>query len=157
MTDHPRVFLDTDVILDFILRREPFFNHAAKLLQRGMQGDVILLASVGALKDVFYFARKPNLAEVQRGQASGSEVRGREAIRLLLQVLEACSLDRSMWEETLNSPLKDTEDALQVACAVRNRADFLVTRNLKHFAGARHPQIILPELLLATLDAGKHH
>jgi hypothetical protein len=56
-----------------------------------------------------------------------------------------------MWEETLSSPVKDTEDALQLACAGRNHAEFLVTRNARDYSGALYPQIILPELLLATL------
>lgn len=148
MTRRPKVYLDTDVILDFVLRREPFFTHAAKVLQAGMEGEVVLMASAGSLKDVFYFARKPMGAE-----KVGSEKRGREAIRLLLQIVEVCALDRPMWEEALASPVKDTEDALQVACAARNQADFLVTRNVKHFTGAKHPQIILPDVLLATLES----
>jgi len=150
MTHRPKVYLDTDVILDFVLRREPFFVHAAKLFQAGMEGKVVLMASAGSLKDVFYFARKPVGAE-----KVGSERRGREAIRILLQVVEVCALDRAMWDEALASPVKDTEDALQVACAERNQADFLVTRNVKHYAGARLPQIILPDVLLATLEAEK--
>lgn len=144
----PKVYLDTDVILDFILRRDPFFLDAAKVFQAGMTGMVALMASAGSLKDVFYFARKPVGEE-----RTGSEKRGREAIRILLQIVEVCALDRSMWEDALVSPVKDTEDALQVACAVRNQADFLVTRNQKHYAGAGHPQIILPDILLATLEA----
>lgn len=152
MTRLPKVYLDTDVILDFVLRREPFFVHAAKLFQGGMEGKVHLLASAGAMKDVFYFARKPTQEEVKRGQAAGNEKRGRESIRLLLQVLEVCSLDRSMWNEALASPVKDTEDALQIACAARNQADFIVTRNVKHYAGAEYPQVILPDVLLATLE-----
>ena len=59
-----------------------------------------------------------------------------------------------MWEEALASPLKDTEDALQLACAGRNQAQFLVTRNGKDYLGALYPQVILPEQLLATLAAG---
>jgi predicted nucleic acid-binding protein len=144
----PRIYLDTDVILDFILRRQPFFSHAARLFQAGMEGKAVLMASAGSLKDVFYFARKP-VAE----ETVGSERRGREALRILLQVVEVCALDRSMWDEALASPVKDTEDALQVACARRNQADFLVTRNVKHFAVAGHPHVILPEVLLATLAA----
>jgi predicted nucleic acid-binding protein len=140
MSNPPRVYLDTDVILDFVLRRDGFFGKAARLFQAGMEGRVVLLASSGSLKDVFYFARKP-----------GGEKRGREVVRLLLQVVEVCTLDRLMWEEALLSPIKDTEDALQIACAGRHQADFLVTRNLKDYAGTLYPQVILPEVLLATL------
>lgn len=150
MQRRSKVYLDTDVILDFVLRREPFFVHAARVFQAGMMGRITLMASAASLKDVFYFARKAVGAEKE-----GSEKRGRETIRILLQVVEVCALDRAMWEEALASPVKDTEDALHVACAARNQADFLVTRNLKHFAEARHPQIILPDVLLAALGAEK--
>ena len=148
MAPHPKVYLDTDVILDFVLRREPFFVHAAKVFQAGMERKIILMASAGSLKDVFYFARKPLGPE-----KAGSEKRGREAIRVLLQVVEVCALEKSMWAEALASSMKDTEDALQVACAARNQADFLVTRNVKHYHGASYPQVILPNVLLAILDA----
>jgi predicted nucleic acid-binding protein len=141
MSHPPRVYLDTDVILDFVLRREGLFGKAARLFQAGMEGRVVLLASAGSLKDVFYFARKP----------AGAGKLGSEVVRLLLQVVEVCALDRLMWEEALLSPVRDTEDALQVACAGRHQADFLVTRNLKDYAGALYPQVVLPEVLLATL------
>jgi hypothetical protein len=59
-----------------------------------------------------------------------------------------------MWEEALGSPVRDTEDALQLACAGRNHADFLVTRNVRDYVGAVFPQVIQPEILLATLAAG---
>jgi predicted nucleic acid-binding protein len=149
MTSPFKVFLDTDVILDFVLRREPFFRPAARLFQSGMERKIILMASAGALKDVLYFARKPAGAE-----RAGNERRGRETIRILLQVVEVCPLDRLLWDEVLASPVKDTEDALQLACAGRNHADFLVTRNVRDYVGAVFPQVIQPEILLATLAAG---
>lgn len=146
MTRLPRVFLGTDIILDFVLKREPFFDNAARLFQAGMEGKFILQTSTGGLKDVFYFARKARDQE-----KTGNEKRGRQAIRILIQVVEVCALDRQMWEEALASPLKDTEDALQIACAGRNHSDFLVTRNAKDYAGVVLPQVIQPEVLLATL------
>jgi len=135
------------VILDFMLRREAFFGPAARLFQARMDGKIELMASAGSLKDVFYFARKASGAET-----AGSEKRGREAIRILLQVVDVCGLDRLMWDEGLRSPLKDTEDALEAACAGRHQADFLVTRNLKHFAGIRSPQVVPPDVLLAIME-----
>jgi len=149
MSGPVKVFLDTDVILDFVLRREPFFPPAARIFQSGMERKVLLMASAGALKDVLHFARKPAGAE-----KTGNEKRGREAIRILLQVVEVCPLDRLMWEDALGSPVRDTEDALQLACAGRNHADFLVTRNVRDYPGAVFPQVIQPEILLATLAAG---
>ncbi len=148
MTRRPKVYLDTDVILDFVLRRGPFYASAASLFQAGMEGRVALLASAGSLKDVFYFARKPCGTE-----KVGSEKRGRETLRLLLQIVEVCAMDRSMWEQALASPIRDTEDALQVACAARNKVDFLATRNTKDYGDTHYPQVILPEVLLATLEA----
>ena len=150
MTPAPKVFLDTDVILAFLLGREPFYRPAARLFQNGMERKVLLMASAASLKDVLYFARKAS----GTGK-TGSEQRGREAIRILLQVMEVCALDRSMWEEALTSTLRDTEDALQIACAGRNHADFLVTRNVKDYAGVVLPQVLQPEILLAVLASGQ--
>lgn len=139
-----KVFLDTDVILDFVLRRGEFFHDAAILLQAGMDGKVHLMASAGSLKDVFYFARK----------APGNEQKGRETVRLLLQVVEVCAVARAMWEDALVSPCKDTEDALQLACATRNGANFLVTRNAKDYAAVASPQIVQPDVLVVLIRSG---
>jgi len=152
MNKAPRVFLDTDVILDFVLRRKPFFPASAQLFQAGTEGKLVLLASAAAMKDVFYFARKATKEEAAKGKAEGNEKRGREVVRLLMEVLEPCMLDGAMWKEALASPLRDTEDALQVACALRHKADFLVTRNVADYGSATLPQVLLPELLLALLD-----
>ena len=146
MSRVPRVYLDTDVILDFVLRREPHFLDAARLFQAGMEEKVLIMGSAGSLKDVFAFAIRPGRDGLE------NEKRGREAIRVALRVMEVCALDRQVWQEALASPLKDTEDALQLACAARNRADFLVTRNVKNFAGSGHPQVIFPDVLLGTLE-----
>jgi predicted nucleic acid-binding protein len=146
------VFVDTDLILDVLLKREPFFAPAARLLQRGLEGRITLLVSAGALKDVFYFARKATAEDARQGLTAGNERRGREAVQLLLQVFEVCSLDRGMWDAALASPPKDTEDALQAACAAHHDADFLVTRNLRHYTGTARPQVLLPDMLLAILE-----
>lgn len=142
MTPPPVVFLDTDVILDFLLRRTGFFVPAARILQAGMEGRLRLMVSAGSLKDVFYFARK----------AAGREILARESIRMLLQVVEVGKVDGSMWGEALASSLKDTEDALQVACAVGHGARFLITRNLKDFAGTQALQVLSPASLVAIME-----
>ncbi len=135
----PRVFLDSDIILDFCQKRE-FFPMAARLMQAALDHEIEALTSAGGLRDVFYLARK-----------GCGEQKARLIIEDLMKVVKVRSLDAVMWAEALASPMKDTEDALQVACARRQAALFLVTRNIRDYRGITDPQIFPPEAMLAII------
>ena len=120
-----RVLLDTDVSLDFVLERQPFFVEAKQIFLSLAQGAFTGYLSAVTPINIFYVARKEHGAE-----------KTRQAITDLLTAVEICQLDEKILREALASPISDFEDATQHGCAIENNLDALVTRNLKDYKNA---------------------
>jgi predicted nucleic acid-binding protein len=114
-----RVLVDTNVILDFLLEREPFFHDVEALFQEIASGQIIGYATATTLTDVFYIARRH----------TQSIERARQVIAITLSAMEICPVDRSVLELALASTTSDFEDAVQIACASVQGLDAIVTRD----------------------------
>ena len=123
-----RVLLDTNVILDFLLDREPFSEAAAGMWQVLQQGRAEGYVSPITPVNVFYIARKMKGADYARQLIIG-----------LLAVCPACPLDDSSMQSALKLPLADYEDAVQLAGALAYQLDATITRDPDDFAGATLP------------------
>lgn len=123
-----RVLLDTNVILDFLLDREPFSGPAEEVWQAIQQGLAEGYVSPITPVNVFYIARKMKGADYARQLVVG-----------LLAVCPACPLDDSSMQSALKLPLADYEDAVQLVGALAYQLDAIVTRDPDDFAGASLP------------------
>lgn len=136
-----RVLLDTDVVLDLLLDREPFAETAARLWefheQRIFEAHISGITPV----NVFYIARK----------LKGQDL-ARLAVSELLRAVRVCPLDESALQSALSLPFADYEDAVQHACATASRLDAIVTRNLEDYKDATLP-VLSPTDLLDRLPA----
>jgi predicted nucleic acid-binding protein len=123
-----RVLLDTDVLLDYLLEREPFAQDAGQLLelnaQRAFEGYISGITPV----NIFYIARKSLTSE-----------RLRQAVSDLLHTLHICPITHEVLSQAFDSPFTDYEDAVQHAAATASRLDAIVTRNLKDYSNATLP------------------
>jgi predicted nucleic acid-binding protein len=116
------VFVDTDVVLDLLARREPFYFPAARLFSMAERGT--LIASVSSLS----FA---NLHYILRKETSGR--RAIEILKLLQEVVTVLPVDGKTVSAALNAGFTDFEDALQYHSALAAKVPVLVTRNVKHY------------------------
>jgi predicted nucleic acid-binding protein len=136
-----RVLLDTDVILDLVLARDPFAADAAALWVANEQGRcTAYIASITPI-NVFYVVRKIKGADVAR-----------RAVGELLTSLRVCPVDHDALRAAWASPLSDYEDAVQVAAALASGLDALVTRNLADYVDATIP-VLAPADALRRLSA----
>lgn len=122
-----RVLLDTNVILDVWLAREPFWRDSAALLARVERKELTGLICPTTVTTLHYLAQR----------ALGE----RKARRLVRQLLDICTVGRvsgKTLEAALGSKVKDFEDAVIEAVAQASRADHIATRNLRDF---RHSQV----------------
>jgi predicted nucleic acid-binding protein len=120
-----RTLLDTDVILDLVLAREPFVDDAAALwLAHEERRCVAYIAPITPI-NVFYIVRKIKGAAVAR-----------EAVNILITTLQVGIVDQQVLRAALNMPMKDYEDAVQVASAAALQLDSIVTRNTGDYANA---------------------
>ena len=83
-----KVLIDTNIILDFLLQRKPFFQDAELLFEAVSTGQIIGYVTATTLTDIFYIARK---------HAGSIEV-ARQAVSETLTVMAICSVDRAILE-----------------------------------------------------------
>src|ERR1044072_2748075 len=117
-----RVLLDTDVILDAIVAREPFTVPALELLDLSEAGGLEVYISALTPLNIFYIARKAK---------SSTDLR--EAIKPLLRAVKVCPLDESVLSAAFAAPFYDYEDAVQLCCAEAAGLEAIVTRNISDF------------------------
>lgn len=135
MTD---IFIDTDVCLDLLSKREPHYIYAATLFT---------LADKGALRLSVSSLSFSNLNYLLSRQYSTSEARRiLSRFKVLVQVL---SVDDKIIELALNSKFRDFEDAIQYFTAIESGIKLLLTRNIKDYRKAEIT-IQTPELYIQT-------
>lgn len=116
-----RVFIDTNVVLDFVLCREGE-QKAMDVFQMGEDGLVQLVVSFLTMANVAYIARK---------HRSRTELN--EYLRELASLFHILPMDEAQFNEALNNESPDFEDMLQYQCAVYHNCDVIITNNTKHF------------------------
>ncbi len=138
-----RVLLDTNIILDVFLQREPFVQSAAIIWQANEQSQFGGYISAITPPNLFYIARK----------FKGNEI-AKNAVREFVAAFRICAIDRSVLESALTMPLKDYEDSVQQASALANQLDAIITRDLKDFEGATI-LVLSPEEFLQRLSTSQ--
>jgi len=136
-----RVLVDTNVVLDLLLGREPWASEAQPVYAARDAGRVELCVLASTFTDVFYIARK----QVGRDRA-------RNSIETCLQVYTILPVTREVIERGFARAGVDFEDDVQMAVAEMERIDYLMTRNVADFTGSPAPALTPPEIaaLLAT-------
>ena len=141
-----RVLIDTNIVLDFLLQREPFFQDAERLFQAIDTGQVIGYVTATTLTDIFYISRKHTRSIEQ----------ARQAVSETLIAMAICPIDRDVLESAFNSGLADFEDAVQIFSAVAQELDAILTRDAKGFLSSPVSVLSIQELLrqIGNKDSG---
>jgi predicted nucleic acid-binding protein len=118
-----KVFLDTDIILDFLGDRKPFSQAALKIFLAGHNKQIALYTSSNSITTAYYILCKLT-----------SEKRSRELITDLLGHITIIPVTHSTLESAFTSSFKDVEDAVQFYTALTtSEMDCIVTRNIKDY------------------------
>ncbi len=124
------VFVDTDIVLDLLYKRKPFYDHSARLFSLADQQKDQLKLFISSL----YIA---NINYILSRQFSNREVR---KIIIRFKVLVAVlPVDDKIIELALASDFNDLEDAIQYYTAIEHHINILLTRNLKDYKKALIP------------------
>jgi predicted nucleic acid-binding protein len=120
-----KVLLDSDVVIDYVVKRQPFDTEALEIFRLLARGAFIGYITNITPINVFYVGRKIKGAEDTR-----------RSIKRLLDILEVSVADRDLLHNSLSSKITDYEDAVQHACAEAEKLDAIVTRNLADYKNA---------------------
>lgn len=130
-----RVLIDTGVVLDFLLERQPFVESAAKLFQQIDNGQIEGFITATTITNIYYILRK----------AAGSTI-AIDAVSQILTDLNICMVDRQILKQAVDLNFQDFEDAVQYSCAFASQVDAIVTRDTSGFVAAEIPVISPDEL-----------
>ena len=132
-----KLLIDTNVVLDVLLRREPFFRTAAEVLNLAQRDDVREYVSASAITDIYYIANKQlkDRAAVQ------------DLLERLLKIVSVAAVSEQEIRNALNLTWADFEDSVQYSVALLNEMDGIVTRNPDDYQEA-NMRIWLPEQVL---------
>jgi predicted nucleic acid-binding protein len=131
-----KLLLDINVLLDVLLRRDPWAEPAASLLTRIERGEAEGLVAAHTLTTIHYVVSRA------RNRQSAAT-----AVTDLLRFLEVVPLEKADFIQALVLPVDDFEDAVQAAAALKIGADYIVTRDVKGFGGLAVPPANSGEVL----------
>jgi predicted nucleic acid-binding protein len=132
--------LDSNVVIDRLLRREPYYKASSKVCLLGMFKDAELYLTVNMLTDIFYLLRK---------RYASQELQ--ELLTEMLRFIGLCGVSTEDGARCLTQGWDDFEDCLVARCAENVRANYIITRNKKDFARSLVPALT-PEELLTLLE-----
>ncbi|MDE6030874.1 MAG: PIN domain-containing protein, partial [Oscillospiraceae bacterium] len=119
-----RILIDTNVLLDFLSQREPFYTPAKKIISLCTEESIEGCVAAHSITNAFYILRK---------EFSLSE--RRKMLIRLCEMFVVVGIDKHKLMSALsNLEFEDMEDCLQYECAECVNADYIVTRNVKDFA-----------------------
>lgn len=118
-----KVLLDTDVIVDFFLNREPFSENAANILALCEKKAIVGYVTPVIVSNIYYLLSQ-----------KAKQEKVIEKLKLLLSILEILVIDKNSIAVALNSDFKDFEDALQnYAAELNGQINLIITRNTKDY------------------------
>jgi len=123
-----QVFLDTDIVLDLLLGREPFFAPAADLFPAIQDGRIDGCLWPLAFSNLFYILKQQ--------MSAPDAVEALRKLKLLVQVLP---IDEKVVDLALASAFTDFEDTLQYYTALAHNVGAVVTRNMRDYRAAKIP------------------
>lgn len=113
-----KVLIDTSVVLDVILNRQPFRESSSQVPAMAERGEMVRVLGATTLTTLFYLIAK----------VSGKDA-ARSVIRDLIGLFEIAAVDREILKNTVDSDLADFEDAVLCEVGTACDVDAIVTRD----------------------------
>lgn len=124
-----KVFVDTNIVIDLLSKKEPFYDESADLFSLADQKVIELHISSLTIANTSYTL----LQQINSKKA-------KEILRKLRLIVNVLALDNKIIGLALNDDsFSDFEDGLQYYTAIENDQDLIITRNLKDFKASKLP------------------
>lgn len=132
-----KVYIDTNIVIDLLSKREPFFDEAVDIFS--LADKKIIELSISSLT----LANTSNTLLRQTNSKNAKEI-----LRKLRLIVKVLPLDDKIIGISLNDDsFTDFEDGLQYFTAIENDQDLIITRNLKDFKASKLPVMTARQFL----------
>lgn len=131
------VLIDTNIVLDILEKRDPFYEASNDVLSLCAAKKLDGCIALHSVSNIYYILRKHYSAENRRHLLLG-----------ILDFLQIANVDHEHVRHALErNDFSDFEDCLHDECAVQNCADYIITRNINDFANSNIPAITPADFL----------
>jgi len=132
-----RLLIDTNIVLDLLAKREPFYHSAAQVFSLADKHKLKLTVSSLTFANTNYVLTRLKSAR-----------EAREILRKFKILVKILSLNEKIVDLALNDKdFEDFEDGLQYYTAIENNQDIIITRDLRDFKQAKIPVMTAEEYL----------
>ena len=135
-----KIFLDSDVILDFLTARKPYLHEIKTIMDKGVKKELKLFTSSLIIANIHYFISKTENAK-----------QALIKIKKLSSFIKILNVGEKEILESIHSKFKDFEDSIQNSCAINSNMDLILTRNIKDFKTSKL-SILTPREFLIKLE-----
>ena len=119
-----KILIDTNVLLDYLLERELFFEDAKKIILLCTEGNIKGCIAAHSISNMFFILRKDYTSKERR-----------EILSSLCTIFDVEGIDKTKLLSGLaNEDFSDFEDCLQMECAKSYGAEYIVTRNVSDYS-----------------------
>lgn len=122
-----RIFLDTNVVIDFLSKRAPFGEDAKQIFSLSPRYNQLCISAL-SFTTIYYILRRHYEHQVLL-----------EMLDVLCQMVEVLPTDASMITSSIHSKFHDFEDAVQYYTALSGNSSVIITRNPKDFTHSSIP------------------
>lgn len=131
-----RIFVDTNIVIDLLAKREPFYKSAQELFTLGDRKVLQLSISALTFANAYYSILRHH-----------KDINARKHLANFKVLVNVLAVDDKCIDLALASDFDDFEDGLQYFVALENQSEVIITRNKKDFRSARIPVMSAEEFL----------
>ena len=131
-----KVLFDTNIILDVLLERKPFADHASFLMSQVERSEINGFLCATTVTTIHYLLSK----HIDKEKATIS-------INSIMALFEIASVNRLVIESALNSKFTDFEDSVLHESARHAGVEYIITRNIRDFKKSKIPAFTPTEFL----------
>lgn len=138
-----KVFMDTDVILDFLLNRDPYISEITEIIERSVLNEMTLCVSSLTISNLHYI-----ISRIENKKSANNK------IKKILKLLTVENVGQTTVTKAMESEFSDFEDGIQNYCAEEADHKVLITRNTKDYKNSSLA-IMTPKEFLAGPGAAR--
>jgi predicted nucleic acid-binding protein len=136
-----KVLFDTNIVIDILKRRDPYYENSNKVFMLLVNEKVEGIIGTSAITDIYYLVRK---------QYADTKT----AVEIIFNILEIIKPVDTLTSDVFYAAelgFNDFEDAVITAIAIREKTDYIITRDTKDFFKSPIPALS-PDAFLEMME-----
>lgn len=137
-TEPSEVLFDTDVLLDVLLERRPFYQDSALAWSLAENNEIKGFACAITFTNIFYITQR-----LKNGREA------KKIVKKIHRIFSTAPCNEKVMQKAINSDQSDFEDAVQYECGLEAELELLLTRNTSDYPRQGNIPVLTPKEFLS--------